>query len=167
MGPSVKFVSPISGLISGKIFLNHSATQICSFRRKKKWWKSQFLAKVGNQLFWISCQNVCRQDSHTYVAKSFGQTKKCIWTNTFCNWEKYILQLGEIQFAIGKNTFCNWDKYILQVGQIQFVIGRNTFCNWKNTFCNWKKYILQLGQIHQDCVSEMGCTLLRKHSRHH
>ena len=26
------------------------------------------------------------------------------------NWDKYILQLGKIQFAIGTNTFYNWEK---------------------------------------------------------
>ena len=105
---------------------------------------------------------------HTHMSQNplvkpksaFGQIHFAIGRNTFCNWEKYSLQLEKIHFAIGINTFCKWDKYILQSGEIHFAIG-------KNQFCNWEKYILQLGQIHQDCVSEMGCTLLRKHSRHH
>ena len=42
--------------------------------------------------------------------------------NTFCNWDKYILQLGQIHFAIGTNTVCNVGKYF-------FEIGTYTVCN--------------------------------------
>ena len=41
----------------------------------------------------------------------FGQIHLAIWTNTFCNLGKYILQFGQIHFAIWTNTFCNLDKY--------------------------------------------------------
>ena len=34
-----------------------------------------------------------------------------IWTNAFCNLDKYILQFGQIHFAIWTNTFSNLDKY--------------------------------------------------------
>ena len=34
-----------------------------------------------------------------------------IWTNTFCNLDKYILQFGQIHFAIWINTFYNLEKY--------------------------------------------------------
>ena len=43
---------------------------------------------------------------------------------------------GGKRFAIWTNTFCNLDKCILQFGQINFVIWTNTFCNLENTFCD-------------------------------
>ena len=67
-----------------------------------------------------------------------------IWTilrNTFSNWEKCILQFGEIHFTIWRNIFWNLEKYILQFGEIYLVI-------WGNTYCNLEKYTLQFSKIH-------------------
>ena len=36
-----------------------------------------------------------------------------IWTNTFCNSNKYIMKFRQIHFSMETYTFCNSDKYIL------------------------------------------------------
>ena len=39
-------------------------------------------------------------------------------TNAFCNFDKYILQFGQMHLTIWTNTFYKFDKYNLQFGQI-------------------------------------------------
>ena len=50
-----------------------------------------------------------------------------IWTNTFCNLDKYIQQSGQINLAIWTNTFNNLDKYILQENDGTMHQGRGAF----------------------------------------
>ena len=68
------------------------------------------------------------------------QGLKSVWTNTFCNVHKYILQFGQILFIWwpGKGVQCACHMQGKQQG-LKSV--------WTNTFCNVHKYILQFGQI--------------------
>ena len=43
----------------------------------------------------------------------FGQMHLAIWTNKFCNLNKYIWQLGQIHFAILARIIYNLEKYTL------------------------------------------------------
>ena len=49
----------------------------------------------------------------------FGQTNSAIWTNTFCNLDKYILQFGQIHFAICTNTFAQLQAALSQYHAVQ------------------------------------------------
>ena len=77
------------------------------------------------------------------VAIKFGNLHLEIWkinlatfrilTNIFCNFDKYILQFGQIYFVILTNIFYNLDKYILQFGKILVEILTNIYMfqeNW-------------------------------------
>ena len=82
------------------------------------------------------------KDTGTHIGE-WEDPHAAIGTNTFDNWDKYILQSRQIHFPLGRdtfeiwtNTFGNWDKYILQLGQIHFPFGRDTFEIWTNTFGN-------------------------------
>ena len=73
-----------------------------------------------------------------------------IWTNTFWNLNKCILQFGQIHSEIWTNAFCNLDKHILKSEQMHFAIWTNTFWNfeqihfeiWTNTFWNFEHLYL-------------------------
>ena len=92
--------------------------------------------------------------SREEVRKDFGGRwrKILIWTNTFCNLDKYIFQFGQIHFSIWTNTI--WTN----------TIWTNTICNseshgvqqrrgeerlWRKMRWNsyLDKYIYQFGQI--------------------
>ena len=70
------------------------------------------------------------------------------WRNTFCNFDKYILQFGQIHSAIWTNTFCNSDKYILQFGQ-------NPCWMFKPTLM--KMHIVQLQQSSVSILNPISC----------
>ena len=53
----------------------------------------------------------------------------CFWPNTFCNFDKCILQFWQMHFAMFPNTFSNFDKCILQCLQIHLAILTNAFWN--------------------------------------
>ena len=69
----------------------------------------------------------------------FGKKIFLIWTHTFCNLDKYILQFGLIHFEILTNIKGNpgskqtENKWIYQFGKTHFVI-------WTNIFVNLDKY---------------------------
>ena len=43
-----------------------------------------------------------------------------LWTNTFCDFDKYILQFGQINLSIWTNTFYNLDQYVLKFQELNF-----------------------------------------------
>ena len=60
--------------------------------------------------------------------------------NTVCNFDKYYLNFGQIQFAILTNAIRNKDKYMLQLAQTHFSKGAHLFENLD-------LYILQVEHI--------------------
>ena len=50
----------------------------------------------------------CSSQHHSLEV--MGHLKKSHLGHSFCNFDKYILQCGQIQFVIWKYTFCNLDK---------------------------------------------------------
>ena len=68
----------------------------------------------------------------------FGQIHLVIWTNTFCNWDKYI--------------FSPWMYYhIFCIRGARFNMEYICYFTIWTKYCNMDKYILQLGQIYQWC----------------
>ena len=85
----------------------------------------------GGRVVWYRSQI---QTGFTRRARSAGQPKHLSQTQlvdgTKCEKELfgiYGVWWYYIHFAIWTHRFCNMDKYILQMWQIQFAIGTNTF----------------------------------------
>ena len=55
------------------------------------------------------------------------ESKPRIGLLKYHNWDKCILQSGQIHFTFGTITFYNLDKYSSQLGQIHFAIEKNEF----------------------------------------
>ena len=62
----------------------------------------------------------------------------CIWTNTICNSDKYILQSGQILFVIQINTYCNLLKYICNM-----MIHPPVILPFTSLHCNVRCSVLQ------------------------
>ena len=79
----------------------------------------------------------------------------------------FILLLWQIHFAIRKNIYRNWDKYTLQLDEVQkgvlsVSLRKWHFASMTNTLRNLDKYILQSGQIHfaiwtNPSLNRFGC----------
>ena len=74
--------------------------------------------EIQTNIFWI-CWAAEASKCIKSVACLFGWQRTvlhfAVWTNTFFQFVKYILQFLEIQFAIKTDTFCNLDEYILHL----------------------------------------------------
>ena len=84
--------------------------------------------------------------------------------DTFCNLEKYTLQLGEIHFADWTNTELCCHSFLPETAvndpglqcwaapekeqPLAAVCSQIQFAIWTNKLCNLEKYILPMGQIH-------------------
>ena len=71
---------------------------------------------------------------HQQAQIHFGQIYFLIWTNTFCNLNKNILQFGHINFVRWTNLFCDSEKYSAAT---VLVVASSA------DFCTASKYILQ------------------------
>ena len=92
----------------------------CQFAQKKL---PLTFADLGDTFYCICVYEAQHQSG--VVKNTQTPIDGSVFTNTFCNSHKYILQFEQIHFAIHTNTFCSSRKYILQFEQIHFVV-KNT-----------------------------------------
>ena len=90
--------------------------------------------------------------------------------DTFCNLEKYTLQLREIHFANWTNTELCCHSFLPETAvndpglqcwpapekeqPLAAVCSQIHFAIWRNILCNLEKYILPMGQIHCEILTK-------------